>query len=119
MKSDSSRFIYTDATQLDTVITSHSSGLKKVLSQGFQHNFKIKQIAIGILKEGVAIPEHRHNDMDECYYILEGHGTVQIEGQTFTLQPELFINIPAGSLHKFESRSPLLRFLYFCLELST
>lgn len=112
------RLIYKNAEGLVTTLTSHLAGQKKILSSGFDYKVQIKQIAIGILEHGEAIPEHTHRDMDECYYILEGEGLISIEGDCYELRPNIFLNVPASSLHSIKSTSSSLSFLYFCLEIA-
>ena len=41
-----------------------------------------------------------HED-DEVYVVLEGHGALEIEGETVTLEEGKAIFVPAGAEHRF------------------
>jgi mannose-6-phosphate isomerase-like protein (cupin superfamily) len=41
-----------------------------------------------------------HED-DELYVVLDGHGTLDVEGETVELQPGNAVFVPAGAEHRF------------------
>jgi mannose-6-phosphate isomerase-like protein (cupin superfamily) len=41
-----------------------------------------------------------HED-DEIYVVLEGHGTLEVEGTTYELHPGNAVFVPAGAEHRF------------------
>jgi mannose-6-phosphate isomerase-like protein (cupin superfamily) len=42
---------------------------------------------------------HRHPDMDEAFYVVEGNLTVYAEGKTHTLGPGSYFFVPRGTPH--------------------
>ncbi|MGA1793201.1 MAG: cupin domain-containing protein [Thermoplasmatota archaeon] len=42
---------------------------------------------------------HRHN-VDEFFMVMEGHLTIEVEGEIIELGPQFCINIKAGEKHK-------------------
>jgi mannose-6-phosphate isomerase-like protein (cupin superfamily) len=53
-----------------------------------------------------------HED-DEVYVVLDGHGTLDVEGTTFDLHPGTAVFVPAGADHRFtgyEQHSVLVLF---------
>jgi mannose-6-phosphate isomerase-like protein (cupin superfamily) len=50
---------------------------------------------------------------EEFYFILEGHGTMEINGETQPVGPGDAILIPSGAWHQI-SASQTLRFLCSC-----
>ncbi|HMI01437.1 MAG TPA: cupin domain-containing protein [Pedobacter sp.] len=112
------RLINLNINNIDAIGTSHSSGLKKVISAGFKEAMTVKQIAEGMLMPGDVIPVHNHFDMDECYFFLEGHGYMYIDDDAIALRAGQVINVPAGAEHRLVCTSGPLRFFYLCLELT-
>lgn len=43
---------------------------------------------------------HYHRDTAEVYYILEGTGKVELDGEWFDVRPGSVIHIPAGTRHR-------------------
>lgn len=50
---------------------------------------------------GAGIPIHRHLQMDEAFYILEGSGTVLLDDAPHSIEPGGTIFIPKNSWHGF------------------
>lgn len=51
--------------------------------------------------------QHRHHQEDECVYVLEGHGRVTLDDETFDVHPGDFIGLPAGGpAHVFTNPGP-------------
>lgn len=58
---------------------------------------------IVVLEPGEAPPHHIHNDAEQIFYILEGHGTLFIgagAAKSFPVQPSDFVHIPSATLHR-------------------
>lgn len=53
------------------------------------------------VKIGTGIPTHRHFQMDEAFYILEGSGTFHLNDQPFSFEKGGTIFIPKNSWHGF------------------
>ncbi|WP_378956136.1 cupin domain-containing protein [Pelosinus sp. sgz500959] len=54
---------------------------------------------------GQSTPEHRHKDMDEIFYVVEGEGILTINGEEFALQEKDIILSPRGEGHGFFNSS--------------
>jgi mannose-6-phosphate isomerase-like protein (cupin superfamily) len=62
---------------------------------------------------GGATQRHYHRIAEEFYFILEGRGTIEIDGETRTVSPGDAILIPPGAWHTI-SAEEALRFLCCC-----
>ncbi|MEM9478959.1 MAG: cupin domain-containing protein [Verrucomicrobiota bacterium] len=62
---------------------------------------------------GSATQRHYHRESEEFYFISEGTGTMEIDGETKTVGPGDAILIPAGAWHQISATSSL-RFLCCC-----
>lgn len=49
--------------------------------------------------------KHYHSAYNEIYYILSGHGTIDLNGRTHSLTPGAVVVIPAGVPHALRSES--------------
>ena len=59
-------------------------------------------------------PLHRHNELVDMFYVLEGTLTIQIEGRTEEAPAGSFFCAPPGVAHTFSNRSEApVRFLNF------
>ena len=56
---------------------------------------------------------HHHKLSEEFYYLLEGSGIMEIDGETTEVSPGDTILIPAGAWHQIRAVNPL-RFLCCC-----
>ncbi|MCC6125422.1 MAG: cupin domain-containing protein [Pirellulales bacterium] len=58
---------------------------------------------------------HRHRNTEEIYYILEGHGLMQIGDETCSVGPGDAIAIPPGAMHQITNTgNDPLKFLCCC-----
>ena len=62
---------------------------------------------------GAATERHYHKLSEEFYFLLEGTGTMEINGETRTVSPGDAILIPAGAWHQITATTAL-RFLCCC-----
>jgi mannose-6-phosphate isomerase-like protein (cupin superfamily) len=62
---------------------------------------------------GSATQRHYHRLAEEFYFILEGRGTMEIDGETRAVGPGDAILIPPGAWHTIAALEPL-RFLCCC-----
>ena len=62
---------------------------------------------------GSATQRHYHKLAEEFYFILEGTGEMEIDGETQRVRPGDAILIPAGAWHTITASEPL-RFLCCC-----
>jgi quercetin dioxygenase-like cupin family protein len=57
-------------------------------------------------------PLHRHRELTDMFYVLEGTLTVRVEGETRELGPGSFVCVPPGVAHTFSNPgSEPVRFL--------
>jgi mannose-6-phosphate isomerase-like protein (cupin superfamily) len=75
-----------------------------------------QSLAEANLPPGGATQRHYHRISEEFYYLLEGRGTMEINGETREVGPGDAILIPAGAWHQIRSLEEvdILRFLCCC-----
>ena len=72
-----------------------------------------QSLAEATIPAGGATQRHWHRDSEEFYFLLEGRGTMEIDGETREVGPGDAILIPAGAWHQITAVEPL-RFLCCC-----
>lgn len=50
-------------------------------------------------------PLHRHSREEECFYVLEGEITFQLDGERLVAGPGTFVHLPAGVAHGFRNET--------------
>lgn len=50
-------------------------------------------------QRGQVVPVHKHDHKDECFDVLEGTGTLLIDGREFAAEPGATLYVPAGFEH--------------------
>ena len=61
---------------------------------------------------GIGIPIHRHFDMDEAFYVIEGSGSLILDDVRYPIGKGVSIFIPMNSWHGFENASHELVLLW-------
>jgi mannose-6-phosphate isomerase-like protein (cupin superfamily) len=72
-----------------------------------------QSLAEATLPVGGATDRHWHRDSEELYFILDGRGTMEIDGESREVGPGDAILIPPGAWHQITAGEPL-RFLCCC-----
>ena len=72
-----------------------------------------QSLAEATLPAGASTQRHHHKISEEFYFLLEGRGTVELDGESRTVGPGDAVLIPAGSWHTLTALSPL-RMLCCC-----
>ena len=72
-----------------------------------------QSLAEASLPAGAATDRHYHKQSEEIYYLLEGRGTMELDGETREVGPGDAILIPPGAWHQITAVEPL-RFLCCC-----
>jgi mannose-6-phosphate isomerase-like protein (cupin superfamily) len=72
-----------------------------------------QSLAEATLPAGGATDRHYHKLSEEFYYLLEGRGLMEIDGEEHEVGPGDAILIPAGAWHRIEALESL-RFLCCC-----
>jgi mannose-6-phosphate isomerase-like protein (cupin superfamily) len=74
---------------------------------------KNQSLAEASLPTGAATERHFHRESEELYFILEGKGTMEVDGESQGVGPGDAILIPPGAWHQISALVPL-RFLCCC-----
>jgi len=72
-----------------------------------------QSLAEAAVQAGGSTERHYHKESEEFYFILEGNGRMEINGETHEVGPGDAILIPAGAWHTITAETPL-RFLCCC-----
>lgn len=56
-------------------------------------------LLVNTMNAGVVGDEHKH-DVEHCWYILSGKGTMLMDGKSFRIEPDMAVFAPAQKLHK-------------------
>jgi len=72
-----------------------------------------QSLAEASLPVGAKTDRHYHKLSEEFYFLLEGRGVMEINGEIRAVGPGDAILIPAGAWHQIEATEPL-RFLCCC-----
>jgi len=51
-------------------------------------------------------PPHRHEAKEQIFFVIAGAGTVRVGGETYSVQPQDFIYVPAGVEHQTVAAGP-------------
>ncbi len=64
------------------------------------------EVFVVIVEPGKAVHVHRHDDIEQIYYIVEGCGvlTVGIEKQEYDICPTNVVRIPPGTPHSVRAQ---------------
>lgn len=63
--------------------------------------------ALLTLEAGAAVPLHQHAAETELLYILEGAGTMTVNGVALQVQPTSVVQVPPGAQHSFTASAAL------------
>jgi mannose-6-phosphate isomerase-like protein (cupin superfamily) len=112
-----SRNKHMDVKNIDQVpafVTKDGSVIRELLAH---RNSVIRNqtLAEARLPPGGSTTPHRHLKTEEIYYILEGHGSMNVDGDTQPVGPGDAIAIPPGSAHQITNTDVIaLKFLCCC-----
>ena len=94
-------FITKDGSQIRSILDRTNAPVEK------------QSLAEASVPTGGSTERHYHKLSEEFYFLLEGEGTMEIDGESRKVQPGDAILIPAGTWHQITAISPL-RFLCCC-----
>jgi mannose-6-phosphate isomerase-like protein (cupin superfamily) len=77
------------------------------------HHTAVQSLAEARLDPGQATERHYHARTEEIYFLLEGEGEMDVDGNRRRVGPGDAVLIPAGAWHQIRAASPL-RFLCTC-----
>ena len=63
------------------------------------------EVFIVELSSGEAPPSHQHDDMEQVFYVLSGHGRLEVgaDGEAYPVVPGDVVRIPPATLHTIHS----------------
>ena len=74
-----------------------------------------QSLAEATLPAGAGTTRHHHKEMEEIYFVLEGRGTMELDGARREVGPGDAVLIPPGARHQISaSDAGELRFLCTC-----
>jgi mannose-6-phosphate isomerase-like protein (cupin superfamily) len=77
------------------------------------HHTAEQSLAEATLEPGQATERHYHARTEEIYFVLEGEGEMEVDGERRPVAPGDAVLIPAGAWHQIQAETPL-RFLCCC-----
>jgi quercetin dioxygenase-like cupin family protein len=77
------------------------------------HHTEAQSLAEATLEPGQSTQRHYHRASEEIYFVLEGEGELEIDGEQRRVGPGDAALIPPGAWHEFVAVSQL-RFLCSC-----
>jgi mannose-6-phosphate isomerase-like protein (cupin superfamily) len=77
------------------------------------HHTGEQSLAEATLEPGQATERHYHARTEEIYFLLEGEGEMEVDGERRRVGPGDAVLIPAGGRHQIRAETPL-RFLCCC-----
>jgi mannose-6-phosphate isomerase-like protein (cupin superfamily) len=78
------------------------------------HHTAAQSLAEASLEPDGATERHFHRQSEEIYFVLEGTGEMELDGERRTVRPGDAILIPPGAWHQIRSGGAPLRFLCAC-----
>ena len=95
--------------------TADGSTIRSILDRT---NAPVQQqsLAEATLGAGQSTQRHHHKQTEEVYFILEGRGEMEVDGERRKVGPGDAILLPPGASHIIRARTPL-RFLCSCAPL--
>ena len=77
------------------------TGTFRVLIDEEASGAKNFSLLINTMNAGVNGVEHKH-EVEHCWYILSGRGTMYIVGEPYELEPEMAVYAPAETMHRID-----------------
>lgn len=88
---------------IQSVLTSHAVGEKKVLLDRNESGCDITQIAVTDLKAGDVAIAHIHPDMQEGFYVLDGDLDVMLNDSIQHCHKDDFVYVDSGTAHELRA----------------
>jgi quercetin dioxygenase-like cupin family protein len=87
---------------------------KGVEVRGFTNRVMVRQpgYTVGAIAAR-DIPTHRHPDGDHILYIVNGRGTITMDGERVELRPGMIVHVPKGVAHGVTAEAGGLQFVDF------
>ncbi len=99
--SDQPPFVTKDGSTIRSILDRSNAPLEK------------QSLAEATVSAGNATERHYHKVSEEFYFLLEGEGTMEVDGESREVRPGDAVLIPAGAWHEITAMKDL-RFLCCC-----
>ena len=86
----------------------------RVLLDGALSGAANQSLVEATLARGERTERHYHAEAEEIYYLLEGTGEMEVDGETRSLAPGDAVLIPPGARHRMRAGEEPIRFLCAC-----
>lgn len=101
-------------SQVPAFITKDGSEIRELLAHR-NSCIRNQTLAEARLPAGASTTPHHHVQTEEIYYVLEGHGLMQVGEELCTVTVGDAIAIPPGALHQLTNTgTQVLKFLCCC-----
>jgi mannose-6-phosphate isomerase-like protein (cupin superfamily) len=78
------------------------------------HHTAAQSLAEATLEPGGTTQRHFHRQSEEIYFVLEGSGEIELDGERREVGPGAAVLIPPGAWHQIRAGGLPLRFLCAC-----
>lgn len=78
------------------------------------HHTGAQSLAEAALEPGATTQRHFHRHSEEIYFILDGTGEMELDGERRPVAPGDAVLIPPGARHQITAGDSTLRFLCAC-----
>ena len=99
--------------EVEPFTTADGSTIRSLLDLGTAP-VRAHSLAEATLEAGASTRRHYHRESEEIYYVLEGAGEVEIDGERARVTAGDAALIPAGAWHEIRANGGALRFLCTC-----
>lgn len=94
--------------------TRDGSTIRELLGLPTSTLVRNQSLAEATLAPGQATERHRHAESEEIYFLLEGGGTMELDGEEREVGPGDAVLIPPGARHTIRAGPAGARFLCCC-----
>jgi mannose-6-phosphate isomerase-like protein (cupin superfamily) len=93
----------TNGNQIDSFVGDDGAVIRELASP---HNSLLSRHSLAEIRypPGTASREHHHREAEEVYYVLKGHGSVRVDGETHDMGPGDLVVIVPGQRHRVWQR---------------
>jgi mannose-6-phosphate isomerase-like protein (cupin superfamily) len=100
--------------QAEAFTTKDGSTIRELLGLPTSPLVRNQSLAEATLAPGQATERHHHRESEEIYFLLEGGGTMELDGEERQVGPGDAVLIPPGAWHTIAAGPDGARFLCCC-----
>src|SRR5262245_24623779 len=97
----------------DAFVTADGSTIRELLGL-ITARVANQSLAEATITPGQATERHYHAQSEEIYFVLQGGGEMEVDGERASVQPGDAVLIPPGAWHRIAAADARLRFLCCC-----